>query len=99
MTSYFESQQVFDQNYGSGDLVVESDTTTENAAVWQSTTASNDVESNVEIMCRAQSMCVSMTSEFMNDLWPGAQIENLHFEELCDDYSLSVSDSKILITF
>ena len=58
----------------------------------QSTTASNDGDSNVEIMCRAQSMCVSMTSEFMNDLWPDAQIEELHFQELCDDYSLSVSD-------
>ena len=95
---FFKSLLVFDQN-GSGDLVVDLDVTTETAAVLESTTTSND-KSNVDIMCRAQSMCVSMTPEFMNDLWPGAQIEDLHFEELCDDYSLSVSDFfLILINF
>ena len=46
---------------------------------------------NVEIVCRAQSMCVSLSSAFMNDLWPNARVDDLHFEELCDDYSLSVS--------
>ena len=53
---------------------------------------------NVEIVCRAQSMCVSLSHNFMTELWPGAGVDDLHFEELCDDYSLSVSFTCLLTT-
>lgn len=98
---------------GSGDFVVElnepvtdlmdstAQTTSEN---FNTVLMENDIRhnsarhKNIEIVCRAQSMCVSLSHSFMTELWPGAGVDDLHFEELCDDYSLSVSFSCLLST-
>ena len=103
LINYIESTTM-----GSGDFLIESesvsngyeDTTTQTTMPDHQMdhiirAESTSESENVEIVCRAQSMCVSLSNAFMNELWPNARVDDLHFEELCDDYSLSVSKKKV----
>ena len=103
LINYIESTTM-----GSGDFLIESESATNGyeETTTQTTMPDHQMDhtiraestsesENVEIVCRAQSMCVSLSNAFMNELWPNARVDDLHFEELCDDYSLSVSKKKL----